>query len=310
MIYKPRMISEQRRGESYLLAEEFLWGWFPIVTLLSYQFLKPLWTMALTLAVASLFFGLLMTGWRRNRSLWRELGRRRAWWDLAWASFYIMLLFVLLFVGLSFTTAGNAALILFLQVFFAFLYFNLLKGEVLSPAHLAGGALMAIGAFLVLFPDDMVLNKGDLLVLLAAMIAPVGNRYQQRARRHVHSTTLLFVRTVASLPVVLALAWVFEPLPTTGNLAGAWWLLLINGIFLMGLSKIYWIEGLHRLNITKVSAMTALSPLFTMLFAFFILHEIPGGWQLAGILPILAGGILITRPAIERSAVSSCRPGR
>ncbi|ADH84769.1 DMT family transporter [Desulfurivibrio alkaliphilus] len=303
------MISEQRKGELYLLAEEFLWGWFPIVTLLTYPYLAPLWSMGLTLAVAAVFFGLLMSK-RLGSNLWRELGNRRAWKDLAWSSFYIMLLFVLLFTGLAHTTAGNAALILFLQVFFAFLYFNLLQGEKMSPPHLAGAALMSLGAFLVLFPGEAGLNKGDLLVLLAAMVAPIGNRYQQRARRHVHATTLLFVRTVTSLPVVLLLAWAYANPPALADLQATWWLVALNGVFLMGLSKIYWIEALHRLSVTKISAMTALSPLFTMLFAFFILQEVPGGWQVAGILPILTGGMLITRPLDPGEAVRGCRPGR
>lgn len=287
-------LSRQRRGESFLLAEEFLWGWFPIVTLLTYQFVAPLWTMLITLAVTTCFFAGLM----QVRGLWGELKRRRAWADLFWASFWITLLFILLFVGLARTTAGNSALILFMQVFFAFLYFNVFQGERLSRAHLAGVALMSAGAFLVLFPDDLRFNPGDLLVLLAAMSAPIGNRYQQRARRHVNATTLLFVRNLFALPFLLGLIWLFAVAPpAAADLAAIWWLLLINGVLLMGLSKIFWIEALHRLSITKISAMTALSPVFTMAFALPVLGEVPGFWQLCGIIPILAGGILLARPA-------------
>lgn len=283
-------INEQRRGEYFLLAEEFLWGWFPIVTLLTYQFLDPLWSMAITILLSSLFFGGIMA----RRRLWPELARREGWPDLAGASFFIMLLFILLFIGLSRTTAGNAALILFLQVFFTYFYFNLLKGEQMKRVHLAGMGLMSVGAILVLLPDEAGFNSGDLLVLLAAIIAPAANRYQQRARARVSAVTLLFVRNLSSLPVLFLLAWLLAPLPGREALA-AWWLLLLNGLFLMGLSKIYWIEGLHRLQITKVSAMTALSPLFTMIFAYPVLGEVPGTWQLVGVAPILIGGALITR---------------
>ena len=303
----PLSLHEQRRGEAFLLAEEFLWGWFPIVTLLCYQVMAPLWTMAITILIATSFFAGLMQG----RSLWGELGRRQAWPDLLLASFYILLLFVLLFVGLSYTTAGNAALILFLQVLFAFLYFNVFKGEELSAAHRAGVVLISLGAVLVLFPDQMGFNKGDLLVLLAAMIAPVGNRYQQRARRHVNGTTLLFVRNLCSLPLLFLLAWLLaDSAPDLSDLTAIWWLLMINGLLMMGLSKIFWVEGLHRLTITKISALTALSPLFTMIFAFMVLDEIPDLRQLVGIVPILLGGILITRPAGDTHPPSACRPGR
>ncbi len=300
-------MNQQRQGELFLLGESILWGWFPIVTLLTYRFLAPLWTMTISIAVAGVFFGFLMFGGRRRSSRWPELRRREAWADLAWASFYTMLLFILLFVGLAFTTAGNAALLLFFQLFFAFLYFNLLRGEAIGCAHLVGAALMGVGAIMVIFPDDLSLNKGDILILLAAMVAPIANRYQQRARRRVHATTLLFVRNVSSLPILLLLSCLYAPPLTMPDLAATWWLLLINGVFLMGLSKIFWIESLHRLSITKISAMAALSPLFTMIFAFFILNEVPRNWQLAGVLPILVGGILITRPTKNGKLLSDCR---
>lgn len=301
------MHNTQRQGEYFLLAEEVLWGWFPIVTLLCYRHVAPLWAMAMTILISTLAFALTCF-WQEQ---WHELSRRSAWPDLAWASLCIALLFLLLFSGLSHTTAGNAALILFLQVFFAYLYFNLFQQEAMAPAHTAGVVLMGMGAFLVLFPGETALNRGDLLVLLAAMLAPVANRYQQRARRHVSATTLLFFRNLASLPLLFLLAWLFAPLPTAADLAATWWLLAVNGILLMGLSKIFWIEGLHRLSITKMSALTALSPLFTMAFAYPVLGEVPGFRQIMGVLPILAGGVLITRrPGQADNRGSDRWPGR
>lgn len=295
---EPRAVREagrQRRGEYFLLAEQFLWGWFPIVTVLSYRHLAPLWSMAITLLIATLFFAGLMV----KKNCRQELARPEGWPDLAMASLLILLLFILLFAGLARTTAGNAALILFMQVFFAFCYFNLGKRERMSKAHLAGAALMSFGALLVLFPGSSGFNRGDLLVLAAAMIAPAANRYQQRARALVSAGSLLFVRNLLSLPFIFLLAWLFAPPPGSEELVAAWWLLLLNGLVLMGLSKLFWVEALHRMSITKASAMTALSPLFTLLFAYPVLGEIPNRLQLLGMLPILLGGMLITSRQTE-----------
>ena len=63
------------------------------------------------------------------------------------------------------------------------------------------------------------------------------------------------------------------------------------------LSKMLWIEALHRIGITKLSAMIALMPLFTLLFAYPVLHEAPSARQLLGTLPVLLGAFLITRPS-------------
>lgn len=155
---------------------------------------------------------------------------------------------------------------------------------------------MAAGAVLILFPGKFDLNPGDLLVLLAAMSAPIANRYQQRSRRYVSAQTILFVRSLLSLPLLALLAFLFsDRTPVFADMAGVWPLILINGLVLMGFSKIFWVEGLHRISLTKASALTAVGPLFTLIFAWWVLDERPGVLQWLGMVPILIGGILITR---------------
>ena len=65
---------------------------------------------------------------------------------------------------------------------------------------------------------------------------------------------------------------------------------------MMGLSKIFWVEAIYRISITKASALAALIPVFTIIFAYFTLGETPTMTQLLGIIPVLGGGYLITRP--------------
>lgn len=62
-------------------------------------------------------------------------------------------------------------------------------------------------------------------------------------------------------------------------------------------SKLMWIEALHRISITKLSAMFALVPMMTLIFAYFFLDEVPQFRQVLGIVPILLGGYLLTRPS-------------
>jgi drug/metabolite transporter (DMT)-like permease len=57
-----------------------------------------------------------------------------------------------------------------------------------------------------------------------------------------------------------------------------------------------WIEALNRITITKLSAMLALMPMMTLFFAYLYLNEVPEFRQLVGIVPILIGGYLITKP--------------
>ena len=49
--------------------------------------------------------------------------------------------------------------------------------------------------------------------------------------------------------------------------------LVINGVLLLGVSKILWIEGIHRINVTKANALNSLGPLLTLLFAWLDVYK-------------------------------------
>lgn len=286
--------STERKGEASVLSLTLIEAWFPILSIGLVASLGALSTYALATFLASLvFIGLLALNGRLGR-LWQN----RAQFDLWMTAFWITLLFSLVFLGLQTTTAGNMAVILFLQVLFAYLYFHVLGRQPLSLFHSLGALLMMIGAILVLFPEDFKLNIGDGLVLAAAMVAPIANRFQQRARLHVDSLTLLGFRNLVAFPVLLGLAWWLEGLPDWSSIQSVWLPLLIVGVLILGLSKWLWVEALHRISITKTSALAAMTPLFTLVLAYFWLDELPTWSQMLGVIPILIGGILITRPAL------------
>lgn len=283
---------EERKGEFYAAALSILEGWFPVVSMLIVPVTGAIFAYCLTTAAAGCFFLAVSV----FSGTLRELTRFSAYRDLVLATFFITLLFVLVFAGLQFTSAGNVAVILFLQLLFAYLIFNVIGREPMQKSHAIGALLMGIGAIVILFPEHFGLNVGDLLVLVAAMLAPIANYYQKRCRRQVASATILTFRSFAALPFLFGLAFLLEPLPGSNALAQVWWLILINGFLIMGLAKILWIESLHRISITKLNAIVALVPIFTLAFAYMALQEVPNLRQLAGIAPILVGGWLITRP--------------
>jgi len=288
-------MQEERKGELYMLLLSVMESWFPILSLFSIPLIGAIYSYTFAILIATVIFLALVVYQKKVP----ELFQRDALKDLLLTTLYINLLFVLIFIGLQYTTAGNMAVIIFLQLLFAYLYFNVFGSDRLSPMHTAGAVVMGIGAFTVLIPDDLSFNRGDLIILIAAAIAPFANLYQKRARSHVSSEAILAFRNLIALPVVFLLAYLFEPLPTRDNLIEAAPYILIIGLMVFGLAKVLWIEALHRISITKVSAMLALPPLFTLIFAYYTLDEVPGIRQMLGIIPILIGGYLITKPTKE-----------
>jgi drug/metabolite transporter (DMT)-like permease len=127
-------------------------------------------------------------------------------------------------------------------------------------------------------------------------MAPIVNLYQKRAREYCSAETILGFRTVVGFPFVAALAYWLEPAVTWDAFTSAFPYMFLIATLIYVAAKIMWIEALNRITITKLSAMLALMPLFTLVFAYFYLNEVPEFRQILGILPVLIGGYFITKP--------------
>jgi drug/metabolite transporter (DMT)-like permease len=245
-----------------------------------------------SLLVSLLFFLSLML----KKNLFIELKNKNAYKDLLLTSFWITTLFSLVFIGMQYTTAGNMSVIIFLQLFFSYLYFNVFGKDKMNFIHSLGAFIMGVGAIIILLPDELNFNQGDWIILLAAIIAPIANLYSKRAREFCSSETILGFRTLVALPVISLLAWLIEPQINIENIQKAIPYVVLIGLLVFGVSKILWMEALHRISITKISAMIALVPPMTLFFAYLYLNEVPEMRQIIGIIPILIGGYLLTKP--------------
>ena len=285
-------MTKEREGEWLMLGLSMLESWFPILSIVAMSYVGALHTYMYSLIIALVFFVAIMY----HRKRFGELKNKAAYKDLLLTTFWITLIFTLIFIGMRYTTAGNMAVIVFLQVLFSYLYFNVLGHEKMDKMHLAGAVIMTVGALIILIPEDFALNKGDLLILASAAMAPIVNLYQKRAREHCSAETILGFRTVVGLPFVALLAYLFEPAVSREAFISAlpYIFLIATGVYVV--SKIMWIEALNRIAITKLSAMLALLPVMTLFFAYVYLDEVPQIRQLAGIIPVLLGGYLITKP--------------
>ncbi|WP_243755466.1 DMT family transporter [Thiomicrorhabdus sp. 6S3-12] len=278
------------KGETYSLALTLLESWFPVVAAMSVVALGSLHSYFYSLVLASM---VLFLWWWRSGKL-HDLRQKAAYWPLFMTSFLITSLYILLFIALQLTSATNVALILFLQVLFGYLFLGRRREEKLGFLHLIGALMMMLGAMIVLFPGELEFRLGDFLVLLAAMIAPVANLYQKQARLHVSSQSILMIRSVIALPFVYFLASLLEPSPGWDLLLSQFWQLAFVGVMILVMAKVLWIEAIHLLPITKVSAMFAFTPLLTLLWSDWFLQQSPHWSQLVGAIPILLGSVLLT----------------
>lgn len=253
--------------------------------------IEPIFAYGFSIMVANVVF-VSMIVYQQSYS---EFLVKEAWRDLLWLTFYITTLFILMMVGLKYTTAGNLAVIISMQLFFSYLYFNVFGSEKMTFVHSLGALLMGIGAIVILFPEDFSLNKGDLLIFIAAMIAPLVSKHQQKARQYVSSKTILAFRNIVALPFVFGLAFYMEAIPSIDDIAQVWMYIFLNGLLIFVFSKVLFVEALNLISVTKLFALLSFIPLFTVLFAYFMLDEKITLIQFFGIVPIVIGSYLITK---------------
>lgn len=285
-------LNNERKGEFLIILMALLWGLFPVITALSLNTISPLISLGWSTLFAAVFFGLVIL----LRKKTYELRKKSAYYDLIMTSLLMgVVMYLFYFFGLRTTSAGNASLIALSEVFFSFLLFNIFKKEYISGVHLAGAALILTGAAIVLYPNMTDFRNGDLLIMGAAFTAPFGNYYVKKAREKVSSETIMFVRSSVSAIVVFALIFILGTDFTMAEIKTSLLFLAVNGVLLLGLSKMLWIEAAHRISVTKAVAISSISPLITMLTAWMFMKDAPTGFQLLSFLPMFFGVILLSR---------------
>jgi drug/metabolite transporter (DMT)-like permease len=284
-------VTEERKGEAFILGETVLWSLFPIVTLLTFSGIPPLVSLTWTTAISTLFFFAVMLA----KGTWRELVNTVAWRHAAMIALFIGVGFYgLFYLGLQYTTPGNAAILALCESLTTYIFFNLLRKEQFPLEHIFGAFFMLVGGIIVVGKDFSNLALGDFLILAAVFVSPIGNLYQKKCRELVSSETVMFMRSILSTVAMGALLVVFGQSLAISAEANSWLFLLLNGIVIFGISKIFWIEGIHRIAITKAILLQCITPLFTLLFAWWLLGQFPTVWQVTSLIPFILGVVLLT----------------
>ena len=284
-------MSHEKKGELYMFTSAFLWSFFPIITVLTYHKVPSLIALGWDTFFSAIFFLVLVAV--RNR--WHEFNSRYFWKYMFGTSIIIGVLFYgFYFIGLSKTTPGNATIIALTEVLTSFIFFNIYKKEIFSKSHIFGAVLMILGALFVLVPGYSGAHLGDFLVLLATIVAPLGNYFQRKARTVASAESMMFARCIISVPFIFILAKVLGMHSVPGGVYSTLPYLILAGVAFFGLSKYLWIEAIHRISITKASALASLTPLLTLLLAWLILHQVPTVWQVASLVPFIVGTLLLT----------------
>ncbi|HEY4494128.1 MAG TPA: DMT family transporter [Candidatus Paceibacterota bacterium] len=282
---------EEQKGELFIFSGAVIWGLFPIITILSYKSLPSIISLALCTLLASITF-LIIVLWKRKLP---ELKNPLLWkYTLGVAFFNGILYYVFYFWGLTKTTSGNAGIIALFEVFTSYIFFHIIRKEHFSLESKIGSILMILGAVIILIPNFSFVNFGDLFILIATLFAPMGNFFIQKAKNISSTETIMFLRNLIAIPFLFLIAFIFGQHLELPQVKNSFLFLLLNGLIILGLSKIFWVEGISRISVTKSVALSSVAPLFTLFAAWVVFHQVPTIWQTASLAPFFFGVLLLT----------------
>lgn len=212
--------------------------------------------------------------------------------------------FLLLFPGLSLTTASRGVVFLYTAPFFTALGAHLLlPGERMSLRQ-AAGLLIAFGGVAATFAEGLFSGggslRGDLMCLaggamwgattVAVKVSP--------ALARAPSSKLLFLQLAGSAPLLLLGGWVLGERIVLPDVAPiAWAGLFYQTIVVASISYMVWFRLILNYPAGRIAGFTFLTPLFGILAGALLLGEHASPALLVGLVAIGVGMRLVNSRA-------------
>lgn len=274
-----------------MLLLTFSWGLNQVAIKVSNAGYNPMLVLFVRAAGGG-FLVFLWCGWRGIK-LFRRDGT--LWPGIA-AGLFFGLEFILIFVGLEYTSAARGALMLNTMPFWVLLGGHFLLGERVTPARLSG-LLLAFAGVALVFSDGLSLPgpqalRGDLLCLLAGAFWAATVLIVKVSRLSLASPekTLLYQLVVSAL---LALPMIPSHGPLLRDVtAMAAASVVFQTVFVVAFTFVLWFWMVRRYPASGLSSFAFLSPAFGVILAGLLLDE-PLTLRIVAALVLIAAGLLV-----------------
>ena len=273
----------------------FSWGLNGVAAKLSYAGFSPVFVSVVRSALA----GLVVLLWCRYRGI-RLFESDGTLWPGLLAGLLFGAEFVLIFVGLEFTTVARSALMVNTMPFWVLVGAHFLLGEHMTLRKWMGLAMAFAGVVLV-FSDKLSLPgpeaiTGDIMSLGAGILWAATTLVIKKSRLAVVSAEKLLlyqlavsaVMTLPLLPLAGPALREISPLAT-----GA---LLFQAVYIVAFTYILWFWLMRRYPAAGLSSFAFLTPAFGVLCGGLLLGE-PLSIKIFAALGLIAAGlIIVNRP--------------
>lgn len=197
----------------------------------------------------------------------------------------------LIFIGLEYTTVINIVIISRLNAI-TYIIFGLFIFKIrLHWQEAIGYAIISISVFIMLFFNNSGFNftTGDIIILCSTVFAGLTEIVSGKMLPHCSEKAYTFFRNLISAIVFFLIVIIFyNPQHFVDVFKGELWIImLIYAAIAIVLAQLLWLFALKKLPITIASNVKLFDPIFTIAFAYILLHETPNLSQFIIILVII-----------------------
>ncbi|MEW6126555.1 MAG: DMT family transporter [Acidobacteriota bacterium] len=210
-------------------------------------------------------------------------------------------------IGMTYTNAGNAALILGTSPIFTAVISRFRKHEHFTSRAVIGLGVAFTGLALIILAGGKAIHfagslRGDLMLLLAAAFWAT---YTIGTSHFAHIYGSLKTATIMMLLGTPALWLVSAPMLARQNWAAvrmiSWVGLIASGVLSIALCFILWNHCVKKIGATRSAIYSNIQPVFAMLAAYPMIGEIPNWGQVIGAGVVFAGIYLVRSGTIAHN---------
>ncbi len=210
--------------------------------------------------------------------------------------------FVLIYIGLTFTSASRAVVFLYVAPFVVALGSKRFLGEQLSPVQWTGMALSFAGVALAIgVPQPFVDAKvifGDLLIVGGGILWAATTLVVKSTRLlQAPAEKTLAYQVATSVPILAVGALLAGERMTHAPGTVAILSMIYQTFWVVGITFLIWFFLIRTFSASKLSSFTFITPLFGVIGGYFIMHDSLTLAFAGAALLVMAGLYLVNRPS-------------
>ena len=287
---------EEKKAEVYASIKIALEGFIPVGAYYGTQLMPQIEFLAIiTLLSAFLFF---VAAWHR-KELKYALPKKYLGSFFAYTILVAVIPYGIIFYATKYSTAIDTALLLQTEAIFAAVLGWYVLKEKITRNRVLGLTLILCADAAILYRGRIELSIANIAIATAPLLFVFGNLIVKRLHNDgVKWAPVLLFRQLVGGIILLAISLLFEPVIFPSfNL----WLFLIPfGVLGFGVSKLFWQLALQRMDVSKLTALLAVTPIISAAISYAWLGEVPTTIQsFAIVLTVIGVGFLLNTTSTQ-----------